>query len=114
MKRYCLALDLKDDPKLIREYEHLHEPDRIWPEIKDSITNSGIVGMQIYRTGNRLMMIMETTDDFSFDVKDAMDKDNPAVRQWETLMWNFQQPLPWAEPGQKWVLMESIFSLCPE
>jgi L-rhamnose mutarotase len=111
MKRYCLALDLKDDPSRIREYEHLHEPDYVWPEIEESIRVSGIVDMQIYRTGNRLFMIMETTDSFSFGEKAAMDKDNAAVQQWETLMWNFQQPLPWAAPGEKWILMEQIYQL---
>jgi hypothetical protein len=30
---------------------------------------------------------------------------------WESLMWNFQQPLPFAAPGQKWVPMHRIFSL---
>ena len=45
MKRYCLALDLKDDPQLIAEYEAYHQ--EIWPEIRDSIVNSGIVDMEI-------------------------------------------------------------------
>lgn len=111
MKRYCLAVDLKDNPDLIRDYEHLHEPSQVWPEIMESIRGAGIVDMQIYRTGNRLFMIMETTDDFAFDVKAAMDKNNPAVQHWEDLMWTFQQPLPWAAPGEKWVLMDQIFQL---
>jgi hypothetical protein len=34
MKRYCLALDLKDDPQLIAEYEHWHKAENGWPEIK--------------------------------------------------------------------------------
>jgi L-rhamnose mutarotase len=111
MKRYCLAVDLKDEPGLIRDYEHLHEPDQVWPEILDSIRSAGIVDMQIYRTGNRLFMIMETRDDFSLDVKASLDKNNPAVQHWEDLMWTFQQPLPWAGPGEKWVLMDQIFQL---
>jgi L-rhamnose mutarotase len=111
MKRYCLAVDLKDDPALITEYEHLHAPGNIWPEIDASIRGAGILGMDIYRTGNRLFMIMETSDDFSFEAKAAMDRDNPAVQRWETLMWDYQQALPWAAPGEKWVLMNPIFEL---
>jgi L-rhamnose mutarotase len=58
-----------------------------------------------------LFMIMETADDFSFEDKAAMDAANEKVLQWETLMWKFQQPLPWAKEGEKWIAMEKIFSL---
>jgi L-rhamnose mutarotase len=109
MKRYCLALDLKDDPQLIAEYEAYHRA--VWPEIKQSILDSGITNMEIYRFGNRLFMIMETDDSFSFDRKSTMDSSNPKVQEWEQLMWKFQQPLPGSKPGEKWVLMERIFNL---
>ena len=65
MKRYCLALDLQDDPLLIAEYEAYHED--VWPEIKASISDSGIIDMEIYRFANRMFMIMETDDSFSFE-----------------------------------------------
>ena len=109
MKRYCLALDLKDDPKLIEEYEKYHK--NVWPEIKKSITDSGIKDMEIYRLSDRLFMIMETDDNFSFEKKAEMDVKNPKVQEWEQLMWKFQKPLPFAKPGEKWVLMEKIFKL---
>jgi L-rhamnose mutarotase len=111
MKRYCLALDLIDDPVLITEYEHLHKKENIRPEVKESILNAGISIMEIYKTGNRLFMIMETSDDFSFEIKALMDAQNPKVQEWEQLMWKFQQPLPWAVPGEKWILMDKIFEL---
>lgn len=107
--RYCLALDLKDDPVLITEYERYHE--RIWPEIDASIRQSGITDLEIYRVGNRLFMLMETDDIFSFDAKSATDAANPKVQEWETLMWHYQQALPMAKPGEKWVLMDRIFKL---
>ncbi len=111
MKRYCLALDLIDDEALIAEYEHWHSAENGWPEIRQSIIDAHIVSMEIYRTGNRLFMIMETTDDYSPEAKAAMDKANPKVQEWEQLMWKFQQPLPWATPGEKWILMDKIFEL---
>jgi L-rhamnose mutarotase len=109
MKRYCLTLDLKNDAQLIAEYEAYHKD--IWPGIRKSILDSGITNMEIYRFDNRLMMIMETEDTFSFDRKAAMDTGNPKVQEWETLMWKFQQPLKNAKPGEKWVLMDKIFKL---
>jgi len=109
MKRYCLACDLKDYPNLIAEYEKYHE--YVWPEIKKSITDSGIHQMEIYRLANRLFMIMETDDIFNFERKASMDANNPIVQQWEELMWKYQQQLPIAKPGEKWILMEKIFDL---
>ncbi|MBT1695825.1 L-rhamnose mutarotase [Fulvivirgaceae bacterium PWU4] len=109
MKRYCLALDLKDDPALIAEYEAYHR--KVWPEILASITTSGITSMEIYRVRNRLFMIMEVNDSFSFEKKSKADLANPKVQEWERLMWNYQQALPSARPGEKWMLMEKIFSL---
>jgi L-rhamnose mutarotase len=110
MARYCLALDLKDDPQLIAEYEKYHES--IWPEIRESIVAGGITDMEIYRCFNRLFMIMETDDArFSFDKKGAADAANPKVQEWEELMWKYQQALPGAKPGEKWVLMNKIFNL---
>src|SRR6476619_6229154 len=111
MKRYCLALDLVDDPSLITEYEYWHKAENAWPEIKKSIRDSGITNMEIYRTGNRLFMIMETENDFSFERKAEMDSLNPKVQEWENLMWKFQKPLPWSKAGEKWVLMDNIFQL---
>ncbi len=109
MKKYCLALDLKDDAEAIAAYEEHHK--KVWPEILESITSSGIEQLEIYRVANRLFMIMETQDDFSFAKKAAMDAANNHVQQWEQLMWDYQQALPFAQPGEKWVLMDKIFSL---
>jgi L-rhamnose mutarotase len=108
-KRYCLALDLKNDPKLIAEYEEHHR--KVWPAILQSIKDSGIKTLEIYRIENRLFMILEADEHFSFEKKKAMDDANETVQQWEELMWNYQQALPSAKPGQKWILMEKIFQL---
>ena len=107
--RYCLALDLQPDTALIAEYDEYHKG--IWPEIKASIVESGITNMEIYRLENRLVMIMETGPDFSFERKGAMDAGNPAVQRWEELMWKYQVAVPGGKPGEKWRLMDRIFSL---
>jgi L-rhamnose mutarotase len=109
MKKYCLACDLKDDELSIKAYDQFHK--QVWPEIKHSITSSGILNMEIFRTGNRLFMIIEAAEDFSFMRKAMMDHDNPIVQEWETLMSGFQQPLPWSANGEKWLQMTQIFAL---
>jgi len=109
MKRYCLALDLKDDASLIAEYEERHQ--KVWPEILQSIRDAGVQQAEIYRVNNRLFMIIETGDDFTFEEKAEMDASNKKVQEWEQLMWKYQQALPGTKPGEKWILMEKIFSL---
>ncbi len=109
MKRYCLALDLIDDPILIAEYDAYHQ--NVWPEVLASLKASGIVYMEIYRAGNRLFLILTTKEGFSLEKKAAMDAANPKVQEWETLMWKYQKALPVAKPGEKWALMERVFKL---
>lgn len=107
--RYCLALDLVDNDQLIAEYEAHHRA--VWPQILSSIKEAGITNMEIYRVHNRLFMIMEVNESFSFQEKKKMDDVNPVVQEWEKLMWTYQQALPTAKPGEKWMLMEKIFQL---
>ncbi|MGV8880269.1 MAG: L-rhamnose mutarotase [Sphingobacteriaceae bacterium] len=109
MKRYCLTLDLKNDPQLIAEYETLHR--KISPAISASIKAAGIEDMQLFRYENRLMMIMEVNESFTFEKKAEMDAANEHVQAWETMLWKYQQPLPNTRPGEKWMLMENIFKL---
>lgn len=109
--RLYYALDLKDDPALIAEYERWHRPENIWPEIVESIHAAGIHDLEIFRAGNRLVMVIDVPEDFSPDAKAATDVANPRVQAWEALMWQFQQPLPFAQSGEKWVAMTRMFSL---
>ena len=93
----------------MQEYEKYHQ--EVWPEIIESIKNSGINTMEIYRAGNRLFMIMDTEDDFSLEHKALTDQYNPKVQEWETLMWKYQQAIPYAKQGEKWMLMTKIFHI---
>ncbi|MDW3652575.1 MAG: L-rhamnose mutarotase [Bacteroidia bacterium] len=110
-RKFSLCLDLKDNPELITQYKAYHAPGAIWPEIKESIYASGIESMEIFLSGNRLFMIMEVDEKFDFEEKSRLDAGNPKVQEWEELMWKFQQSLPWAKAGEKWILMEKIFDL---
>ena len=60
MNRFCLALDLVNDPILIDQYIKHHN--NVWPEIIDSIKDSGILDMQIFHVADRLFMIIEVQD----------------------------------------------------
>ncbi|MEN2281618.1 L-rhamnose mutarotase [Algoriphagus sp. SE2] len=109
MQRFCLTLDLIDDPDSIKEYEEYHAAGNAWPEVTQHDIDCGVTNIEIFRTGNRMFMILETVDDFTFEEKAKKDADNPIIQKWENLMWKYQQPIPWAKPGEKWVLMKRIF-----
>ena len=111
MARLCFALDLNDNPELIAEYERWHQTDRIWPDILQSLCSSGIEDAEIFRTHDRLVLVLEVPADFSLDEKAAADAANERVVAWEAMMWKYQKALPWARPGEKWVPMRRIFSL---
>jgi L-rhamnose mutarotase len=107
-RRFCYTLNLKNDPILIEEYERHH---RQVPEaVLQSFRDAGIHTMELYRFENRLFMIIEVSDDFSFERKKELDESNPKVMEWEGLMSKFQEPLSENKTGEKWVLMKRIFN----
>ncbi|WP_159023897.1 L-rhamnose mutarotase [Formosa sp. L2A11] len=109
MKRFCFALDLKNEAHLIEAYKTYHK--KVWPEILESIKASGIESAEIYLVQNRLFMILDTNESFTLEMKAEMDANNEVVQKWETLMWDYQQALPEAKEGEKWMLMDCIFKL---
>ena len=108
--RHCLALDLKDDPALIAEYELQHR--EVWPEVLAHLRAQGVRELEIFRLGTRLVMVMDT-DDAVFDPARmaAAERDDPRLRAWEDLMWKFQAATPWTPDGAKWTPMQNIFRL---
>lgn len=109
MRRYCLTLDLKDDEIAIKAYDEWHEA--VWPHVVYSIIRSGIKEMQIYRVNTRLFMLIDVDSSFSFEKKALLESSNKRVQEWNALMLQFQEPLKYARPGEKWVLMKKIFDL---
>ncbi|MEM5402932.1 L-rhamnose mutarotase [Paraburkholderia unamae] len=111
--RYCFALDLKEDPELIARYEELHR--QVWPEVIRHIRDHGVLGMEIYRLGTRLLMVMETDDAiYDADRMATAAQNDAVVQRWEALMWQFQTPTPWTPSGQKWMAMSRIFDLAQQ
>jgi len=111
IQRHVLLLDLVDEADAIARYEAWHAAGVVPAEIVASIRDAGITGMEIYRTGNRLVMVMETDERFDPLRKAAADAANPAVIAWETRMDQVQHPLPWADPSAKWTEANRIFAL---
>ena len=110
-KRLFFALDLKDDERLIAEYENYHKSNMAWPEILAGIKQCNILEMDIYRVGNRLLMVLETNEEFNLARDFKLMGTLPKQKEWAELMLNFQQRLPFAKEDEHWVLMKQIFNL---
>lgn len=110
-RRYVNILDLADDPDLIAAYVDWHRPGGPPAAVNAAIRASGIEQMEIFLSGNRLVMIIDAGPDFDPDARAGADADNPDVLAWERLMDQFQRPLPWAGAGEKWVPAASIYRL---
>ena len=112
--RHVLLIDLADDAEAIARYEAWHAAGAVPAEIVASIRGADILAMDIYRSGNRLVMIMETGPGFDAEGKAATDAADPAVRAWEAMMDTVQRPLAWALAGSKRTAAEPIFSLADQ
>ncbi len=108
MRVFAQALDLKDDPALIAEYVALHR--EVWPEVTQSLRKIGITSMRIYRGGTRLFMVIEADDEFDVARYQAYAQE-PRTGAWDALTRRFQQPTPFAQPGEWWSPLEEIFDL---
>lgn len=96
----------------MREYITRHE--NVWPEVVAAQRAAGVLNMQIFRLGEQLVMVMETTDDFTFERKAALDRANEKVMAWEREMSRYQAAHADADASGKWQRMELIFQLPPE
>ena len=105
------ALDLKDDPALIERYKAWHAPGQVPAAINRSIRGAGIEALEIFLVGNRMVMALTLGPEFDAAKKAAADAADPDVQAWEELMWTFQQALPFAKPGEKWLPMQRIYAL---
>lgn len=111
VKRYVQTMDLKDEPALIAEYRKRHSRGEAWPEIQAGIREVGILEMDIYILGTRLVMIVETPLDFDWDSAMARLATLPRQQEWEEYMACFQNCDPTATSDEKWKMMERMFHL---
>ena len=111
VKRYVQTMDLKDDPKLIAEYRRRHSEAEAWKEILDGIRQVGILDMQIFILGTRLVMIVETALNFDWDTAMALLATLPRQQEWENYMAIFQLCAEGATSNEKWQMMDRMFYL---
>ena len=109
--RFVQTLQLKDNPKLIEAYIDQHSPQKMWREIIEGIKEVGIIEMELYISGNLLVMIVDTPDDFDWDAAMTKLASLPRQQEWETWNSQFQQCSPTDTSNQKWHMMKKFFHL---
>ena len=107
--RSVLAVDLKDDAGVVERYTAHHR--QVWPEVLATLRRAGIVNMDIYLLGRRLVMVVDTEEQDYRRCFAAHASSHPRVIEWESLMRSLQQPPPGAAPGEWWTAMRPVFSL---
>ena len=112
-KRYCLALDLRKDSALIRQYKHVHTKEGIWPEIPKGIKEVGISDMEIYLWDNRMFMILEAPLNWDYDSQMARLGTLAKQKEWSDYVWQFQQFIPYSKNRELWMPMTNVFHLNP-
>ena len=110
-KRFCKTLSLEDDPELIKEYKKVHAPGATWPEITRGMIEVGILDMEIYISGNKLFMIMDTVPEFDHDRAMTELATKPRQSEWEAFVSKFQKTSSKASADEKWTLLERIYKL---
>ena len=110
MKRVVQTIQIKDDPEIQRKYREYH--DNAWPEVIESLREIGIDSLEIYLLGRRLVMVMETADDFDGEKQFAIHYNrSEKIREWEDMMKSFQEPVPESPGGDWWAPMERVFKM---
>ena len=109
MQAYGMALDLRDDPKLIARYRKEHAD--VWPEVLARLREIGVTEMKIFLLGRRMFMYCETRDGFDPAKDFARSNDDPVYRRWDELMRTMQERVQEAKPSEWWARMELVFDL---
>ena len=110
-KRYCKVLSLDNDPDLIEDYKAAHAAGAVWPEITQGMIDVGILDMEIYLDGTRLIMIMDVVPEFDHEKDMALLASKPRQSEWEKAMSRFQQSSEGATADEKWQTVERIYKL---
>jgi len=111
VKRFVQTMELVDQPELIAQYRQLHSKEGIWPEILEGIRQCGILEMEIYILGSRLVMIVEAPADLNWDSAMSKMATLPRQSEWEAVVGQFQRCAEGARSDEKWQMMERMFHL---
>ena len=93
LKRYVQFLEISEDPELVAQYRKWHSEEYSWKEVRDGIREVGILEMEIYILGSKLVMIVDTPLDFEWEEAMARLASLPRQAEWEAFVSKFKAAL---------------------
>ena len=111
VKRFVQTMELRDDPELIALYRKAHSEEECWKEIIEGIRAVGILEMELYILGTRLVMIVDAPADFNWDEAMSRLATLPRQAEWEQYVARFQKCAEEQRSEEKWQMMERMFHL---
>ncbi len=111
VKRFVQTMELRDDPELIALYRKAHSEEECWKEIIEGIRAVGILEMELYILGTRLVMIVDAPADFNWDEAMSRLATLPRQAEWEQYVARFQKCAEGQRSDEKWQMMERMFHL---
>ena len=104
--RFVLTLEIINHPELAKEYVAVHAPGKAWPEITQNMKTVGIKEMELYLTGYRAFLIMDTKPDFDWDTDGEKWGTLPREKEWQSYVAKFQKTDPESKAAEKWKNMQ--------
>lgn len=111
VKRFVQTMELRNDPELIALYRKAHSEEECWKEIIEGIRSVGILEMELYILGTRLVMIVDAPADFNWDEAMSRLATLPRQAEWEQYVARFQKCAEGQRSDEKWQMMERMFHL---
>ena len=100
---------LRDEKEAIDKYEYYHSKEGVWPEVVHAAQSSGIREIKIYRSENRLVMIITLPENLSEELMNRKYAGSSnRMNAWDTLMKSFFWTSPTTDEKASWKSMKLI------
>jgi len=105
-KMIVLQVELSEDPSVVKEYIKYH--DEVWPEIVLDLKERPIGRMRIYNLRNRLVMLLQVSEDFNLSEGIHIQPPSQEVTEWGKIMGSFLKKFEsgdydeWTEMNKIW------------
>ncbi|WP_443025801.1 L-rhamnose mutarotase [Sphingomonas sp. PB1R3] len=100
-------MDLNSDAEAIAAYDDAHRVGRTPAAVVEAQHRHGILDMEIFRVGNRLVMLLTLADDFDGHALHCVEREHPDLIAWQQSMGALQRP-PLAD-GISWPEAHRVF-----